>query len=810
MSLKSVVYYVEQTTATVTSTQIGTVVITERGVLLNTSPSFSLANRVWYETGVFPSTCVFNSYLSGLLPATNYYLQAYVKTALGSYIYGEVTGFTTLSTGVVAPTLTTTSPAANITGVSASVTGAITDVGNEYCSSRGICYNTGGAPTIADSTVGEVGYKSFPIGSFTKSLTGLTPGTTYHCRAYAQNSAGVAYGSEVDFTTDDVPVVTTDAITAIAGTTATGGGEVTDEGGDDVTARGVCWNTTGSPTTADSKTEDGAGDGVFVSSLAGLTKNVLYYVRAYATNSIGTAYGPEVTFTTISTPIVTTFSPATRITATTARVEAEIVSTGGVDCTARGICWNTTGSPTTADSKAEDAGTFAAAPFKKSATGLTAKTLYYVRAYATNTEGTSYGSTITFTTLSVSVSDEPQVTLNDTYFLKRAGRYSDPLNSNDRLPLVYGDLTDGSLGNWVLPCIDDDGGGMNPVYCFAGHEVLSAANGNSITIYENDLELNSALYTFSEADDFESEGIIATITFSSPKTGSVITARGKGKPTVSGGATLMTNIIDIVDDFLTVENNFTASLFEATYKATSRDRFLTQGYEAAGAIKEDVVFWAAIQNMMASFLGSAYLNGSGELVLEIDDGTFQEQAFAGFMQSADVDFESAVQRFENLINQCPASYGYDYAKGEFKYSTDTEAHADAISQSIYGIRKPAEPYPFYWCRDLTSIQAIQDIIVAKFKDPVWEIEVSDNTLKRMDSDVGRLVAYSAKNLFGADGVALLNHVWRILSYKPDFVNAKIAFKLLQTAYYWMLAYLADGTYKADGSILAGNNRDVTM
>jgi hypothetical protein len=101
-----------------------------------------------------------------------------------------------------------------------------------------------------------------------------------------------------------IPVVTTAGITNISQTTATGGGEVTDDGGADVTARGVCWSTSQNPTIADNHTEDGTGTGVFVSQIAGLTPNTPYFVRAYATNSVGTAYGNEVNFTTLATGFV--------------------------------------------------------------------------------------------------------------------------------------------------------------------------------------------------------------------------------------------------------------------------------------------------------------------------------------------------------------------------------------------------------------------------------------------------------------------------------------------------------------------------
>jgi len=139
------------------------------------------------------------------------------------------------------------------------------------------------------------------VGAFTSYLTGLSPNTPYYVRAYATNSIGTAYGNQVTFTTLPVgaPTVTTDSVTNITQTTATSGGDVISDGGLTVTSRGVCWNTSQNPTTAGSHTTDGSGTGPFVSYLTGLTANTLYYVRAYAVNSMGTAYGNQVSFTTL-------------------------------------------------------------------------------------------------------------------------------------------------------------------------------------------------------------------------------------------------------------------------------------------------------------------------------------------------------------------------------------------------------------------------------------------------------------------------------------------------------------------------------
>ncbi|MEI7525203.1 MAG: hypothetical protein WCJ95_12775, partial [Mariniphaga sp.] len=98
----------------------------------------------------------------------------------------------------------------------------------------------------------------------------------------------------------NLPTVTTTPASNINQITATSGGNVTSDGGASVTSRGVCWSISSNPTTANSHTTDGSGTGSFVSNLTGLTPNTLYYVRAYATNSVGTAYGNEVTFTTLA------------------------------------------------------------------------------------------------------------------------------------------------------------------------------------------------------------------------------------------------------------------------------------------------------------------------------------------------------------------------------------------------------------------------------------------------------------------------------------------------------------------------------
>lgn len=192
------------------------------------------------------------------------------------------------------------------------------------------------------------------------------------------------------------PQLSTANVSAITGTSATSGGSIISDGGGAITAKGVCWSSTGSPTTADAKTNEGEGKGQFSSNLIDLTDGTTYRVRAYAINSAGTAYGAEVSFTTLGKPIVST-KPVSDITSSSAIGGGTIASDGGAAITAKGICWSAAINPTIADTKTSDGDGLA--QFSSVLSGLTENTMYHVRAYATNSVGTSYGEDVLFTTL---------------------------------------------------------------------------------------------------------------------------------------------------------------------------------------------------------------------------------------------------------------------------------------------------------------------------------------------------------------------------------------------------------------------------
>jgi uncharacterized protein (TIGR02145 family) len=235
----------------------------------------------------------FASSLTGLAPNTTYYVRAYATNSVGT-AYGNQVSF---KTTILLPTLTT-DDVSSITTTTAICGGNITSEGGALVTARGICWNTVSGPTV-DNAITTDGSGT---GAFISSLTGLVRGVTYYVRAYATNSGGISYGNEVSFTTNIVlPTLTSLSVSAITATTASSGGYINDDGGAPVTARGVCWSISPNPTTSNSKTNDGSGTGSFVSALSGLIPEAVYYVRAYATSSVGTAYGNQVSFKTCGT-----------------------------------------------------------------------------------------------------------------------------------------------------------------------------------------------------------------------------------------------------------------------------------------------------------------------------------------------------------------------------------------------------------------------------------------------------------------------------------------------------------------------------
>lgn len=329
--------------------------------------------------------------------------------------------------GVPLPTVTTQA-VSDISDLTATANGNITDDGSGILSERGFVYDTVSRAEPGNVAPASSGYASaitengtYSEGAFTGSLTSLIQNTTYYVRAYTENEAGFDYGAEVSFTTLEtplVPEVTTQAVSSVATTTATGNGTIVDENGSDVTRRGFVLSTSTQANPGSTSPEASAYSiiasdsgsfsvGAYTKSITGLTTQTTYYIRAFTENSLGFAYGDELSFVTAGLPTATIQSPSARQ-STTATLNGTVSDDGELSVTARGFVYDTVSrvlpgnvAPASSGyaSTAGDTGTFTEGTFNEPITGLTQNTTYYARAYAQNSVGYRYSDELTFSTL---------------------------------------------------------------------------------------------------------------------------------------------------------------------------------------------------------------------------------------------------------------------------------------------------------------------------------------------------------------------------------------------------------------------------
>jgi hypothetical protein len=210
------------------------------------------------------------------------------------YEWTDLTGAAALTNSISFGSISSS----NISSSTASITTNINTDGGNTITSRGIVWNTSINPTIALSTKTSSGTGT---GTFSESITGLSASTVYYVRTYATNANGTVYGNEISITTTGViPSLTTTAASSTTINSFTTGGTISNDGGNLVTYRGVCWSTSSNPTINDNRILSGTGTGTFTITLSNLNLATTYYVRSFATNSAGTAYGNERVVTTSS------------------------------------------------------------------------------------------------------------------------------------------------------------------------------------------------------------------------------------------------------------------------------------------------------------------------------------------------------------------------------------------------------------------------------------------------------------------------------------------------------------------------------
>ena len=346
----------------------------------------------------------------------------------------------------------TTTDVLDVTSTTARTGGTITYSGAAEITARGVCWGTSHTPNIDGNhtTDGE------GTGSFTSNLTNLDVNLTYYVRAYATNIHGTYYGEEKTFTTSiGLPTVNITSVSNITATSATCGGNVSDNGGFAVTDKGLVWSTTQYPTLTDNHISLGSGNAPFTGSMTNLSIGTTYYVRAFATNSQGTAYSStQKTFTTSDglPSVVIDGNSFTLLSSTSVSCTSNVTSNGGFAILERGICWGDTPNPTITNNHTND-GT-GTGYYTSVLSNLDSNHIYYVRSYVTNAIGTAYSN---------------QVVLNMEYILLPSFTYNghvykvapDPQQqyyeylSWDQANSYCENLTAYGFSDWRLPDIEE-------------------------------------------------------------------------------------------------------------------------------------------------------------------------------------------------------------------------------------------------------------------------------------------------------------------------------------------------------------------
>lgn len=338
----------------------------------------------------------FSATLWDLEDNTTYYVRSYAVNQAGVG-YGEETFFTTLEIKVPSVSSTVVS---SVTYNSASFSANVIDLNNGSLKDAGFVYSsTSSEPDLNSSRI-SCGPSEMLLNT---TATSLAANTKYYVRAYATNDKGTAYGDAETFTTSEAPqppAMKTGSVSDVTCSSAVVAGEIMKLGVDEgVTQYGHVWSLSPNPTTSDSKTEKGecSETAIYNSELTDLLPNRQYHVRAYAVNKLGTAYGDDVTFTTLPDVMTLTTSAASDVTHNAATLGGTVTYYGGNAVKEYGVCWSESSDPLVSGShkSAQAEGD----SFTVRAEGLKEKTAYHCRSYAVSEfDEVYYGPDVTFTT----------------------------------------------------------------------------------------------------------------------------------------------------------------------------------------------------------------------------------------------------------------------------------------------------------------------------------------------------------------------------------------------------------------------------
>ncbi len=421
----------------------------------------------------------FNRNLHGLSSNTTYYAKAYATNTAGT-VYGNEIMLSTKEYSL--PSVVTLS-ANNILFTTAKLNGNITDLGASSIIQHGFIYSS--TNSGSELVFGKNGVNILPntnagsIGNYSNNISGLSSNNTYYVKAYVINFIGTNYGNEISLTTPDytLPEITTLSANNVSYTSATLNGTINDTGNTSVLQHGFIYSRLVSGegllignSNVSNISDINGNHGDFSKNINGLTSNAIYYARAYAKNTAGTKYGEIISFTTneLHLPEIITLS-ANSILFTTATLNGKIIDLGADSLIQHGFLFsnNVSGDEliignsnvTTIPNTGGDLGTFT-----QNISELSSNSTYYVKAYAINVIGTSYGNEIKFSTVNYILPEVTTLSANNILFT--SATLNGTINSIGNTSLtqhgfVYSNSVSGeelTIGNSMVTAIFNSGG----------------------------------------------------------------------------------------------------------------------------------------------------------------------------------------------------------------------------------------------------------------------------------------------------------------------------------------------------------------
>ena len=361
------------------------------GYRLDVSPNSSFSTYVAGYQNLNVGNTTSRS-VTGLNASTTYYYRVRAYNASGTSGNSNVVHVTTLSpTG---PPVVITNPATLIASFSATLNGSV----DPHGLTTTVYFQYGTTTNYGSTTLSQIKTGN-TYQNLTANISGLTASTTYHFRLVAVNNAGTIYGTDRTFATltpTGPPVVTTSSATLIASFSATLNGSV-DPHGLTTTVYFQYGTTTNYGLTTATQSKTGNTYQNVTANISGLTASTTYHFRIVATNSGGTRYGSDRTFTTLSAtgpPVVIT-NPATNIATNTATLNGK-VDPHGLSTTVYFQYGTTAAYGHTSASQSKTGNVYQ--NVSANISGVTALTTYHFRIVGTNNSGTTYGRDTTFTT----------------------------------------------------------------------------------------------------------------------------------------------------------------------------------------------------------------------------------------------------------------------------------------------------------------------------------------------------------------------------------------------------------------------------